>query len=517
MLEAECNKGGNLQISKRSNGFAPSFRLFKDAIAGIYSFSPFRKSNRIMKASETETLATDGSNLVQRIFTVKQNEDENWKKLREFVKIALPDLGSLQSRTRGEQTVTVFRDKKWPIEIDIHDMGSGIEQILMIACVLISRTKGSLILIETPEHHLHPGAQRTLLQFIRDNLGENQVLIATHSPIFLGQKDLSMHLVRKTNEGTKVRTVKELDDLSRALSELGSKNSDLLLADYVLFIEGPSDEKIIRAWGNKLGIDFDSKNIVGITISGSRNFDYYANSDVLEKISKSPIPYYFIIDRDEKSDDTIDKIKKKVPNVLVLERREIENYLLRPQHIVEAMREKAVGNQDIVEKLESPKVGDVGKLIVSEANKLRTFTLMKRIGEELGGGTYLPNNELESLIKEFEDTDQSTLTSSTIVKRIHETVSGIIGKRCSKDEIKSIVEKQVSILKEVWAEGPDEQEKKMKVVPGKEMLREVFAHFGLRFDKVKDGERIAKRMKESEIPNEIRQALKNLIDETSSK
>ena len=56
----------------------------------------------------------------------------------------------------------------------------------------------------------------------------------------------------------------------------------------------------------------------------------------------------------------------------------------------------------------------------------------------------------------------------------------------------------------------------MKVVPGEEILREVFAHFGLRFDKVKDGERIAKRMKESEIPDEIRQALKELIGGTSS-
>lgn len=491
-------------VVSKSDPWNFPFKQFQDLMHGTYSFSPFRRSQPVMEAKTTKNLANDGSNLVQRIYTMKQNEDENWRQLREFAQVALPDLGFLQSRSVEKNTVTVFRDKKWKFDIDIHDMGSGIEQLLMIACVLISKSQGSLILIETPEHHMHPGAQRTLLQFIRDNLKNNQILITTHSPIFLSQRDLEMHVVTKTNKGTKVKRIEELDDLSQALGELGSRNSDLLLADFVLFVEGPSDEKIIKTWAKTLKVNFDSRNIFCITIGGSRNFYYYANSDVLQRISlKSPIPHLFIIDKDEKSNGTIQKIQEQVKEKIhILERREIENYLLLPKYILETMRMKAKGNQGILEKLETVQPRDIEQLVSSKIDELKNIVLLKRIREEIGGGAFLLDAALENLIGETKGVDLNDM-----VDKIYKAISKTLSDKCSKKRIEIIVEQQTSIINKIWAEGKEE---KKRIVPGEDILKRVFENFGLRYDKVKDGERIAQQMKADEIPPEIKSILEKL-------
>lgn len=515
-LTASCSRKSDLrqaeEVRDRPRWNFP-FESFRDFAQSVYSFSPFRASKPQMEAKTTIDLATNGDNLAQRIFTVKQNEDENWRQLREFVKVALPSLGPLQSRTLENQTITRLRDNRWNIEIDLHDMGSGIEQLLIMACVLISKSR-NLILIETPEHHLHPGAQRTLLQFIQENLKNNQVLITTHSPVFLSQRDLSMHIVSKTGEGTKVRKVRELNDLALALSELGSRNSDLLLADFVLFVEGSSDEKIFKTWAKTLGVDFDSRNIFCMTIGGSRNFHYYANSDVLQRVSqKSPIPHLLVIDSDEKSENTIKKIQEQVKDVKLLERREIENYLLFPDHILETMHVKAKGNPEILKKLENVQPKDIEQLITSKIEDLKNVVLLKRIREEIGGTTFLPDNILGDLIQGTRDIDLNTLASrpyeiGELIDKIFGAVTETVNVKCSKDKIKEIVNHQVSILKEIWVKGNDE--KKRMIVPGEILLKYVFGSFGLKYDNVKDGERIAKLMKVGEIQPEIKSVIEKL-------
>lgn len=405
-------------------------------------------------------------------------------------------MGTLQSRVvQKNQTITVFKDKKWKIEIDLHDMGSGIEQLLMIACVLISRSKGSLVLIENPEHHLHPGAQRTLLQFIRDNLKNNQILITTHSPIFLSQKDLSIHIITKREEGTKIRKA-ELEGLSKALAELGSRNSDLLLADFVLFLEGPSDEKIIKSWAKTLDLDFNSANVFCVPIGGARNFYYYANSDVLRKVSSgSPIPHLFVIDRDEKSAETIRKIQEQIKNLHILDKREIENYLLMPKYILETARTKAQGNPDLLKKLETVNTRHIEQLISSEVQKLRKVVLFKRIREEIGGGTFVPDAALKELIEKLPDKNLRTL-----VDEFYNVTTKMTREKCSKSRIQTIVKKQISALDQTWKK----EEQKRSIAPGKEILKGIFGEFGFKYDEIKDGERIAGQMKKSEILDEIK-------------
>ena len=497
------------EIGNRTDGLTfddSPFRLFSSFIEKVYLFSIFRSSQRTLPANEAREMEPNGNNLVQRIFTIKNNEPKNWKDLQRFVELVLPNQGELESRVVGNNTETRFFDERLNIGIDIHDMGSGIEQLLMIACVMISRMKGSLILIESPEHHLHPGAQRALLHFIRSNLRGNQVLIATHSPVFLSQRDLGVHIVKLTKNWTEVKKADDLEDLSMALNALGSKNSDVLLADSVLFVEGNSDEKIIKAWARNLGIDFDSKNILCVKIGGGRNLNYYAKTDLLKKISlKSPVPYFFIIDRDEKSETTIKRIQDTVEKVCLLQCREIENCLLIPKYILETMRLKAKGDSQKSKLLDVVQVGEIEKNIAAAVDDMKDIIILKRLKEELGGGSFIPDEALEELIAK---TKGLPLEKKTDI--IYEAIDQNLDSKLGKSNIKNLFERQALIVESIWARG-DEKEKK-KTVPGEDVLTIVFQNFGLKYSKSKDGERIALQMKEDEIPGEVKSVIEELAE-----
>jgi predicted ATP-dependent endonuclease of OLD family len=56
-----------------------------------------------------------------------------------------------------------------------------------------------------------------------------------------------------SNERTKVDRVKETQTLGYVLEDIGARNSDVLLSDAVLFVEGPSDRDVLNAWSETLG------------------------------------------------------------------------------------------------------------------------------------------------------------------------------------------------------------------------------------------------------------------------
>jgi len=104
--------------------------------------------------------------------------------------------------------------------------------------------------------------------------------------------------------------------------------------------------------------------------------------------------------------------------------------------------------------------------------------------------------------------DAENVGLNDTVNKIYDAVNKTLNTKCNKARIKNIVESQVSIVNKIWKEGTNKE--KMKIAPGHEILQEVYAKFDLRYAKIKDGERISRRMKKSEIPTEIELIIKKL-------
>lgn len=150
-----------------------------------------------------------------------------------------------------------------------------------------------LLLIEEPELGLHPGAQRAAADRIRALVGRNrQVVIVTHSTTVIDEippeavrvvqvelTSLDPRKVSRTVVATpeswavtrglaspgdlvhdpiEVRDVSVRrwvsSDLSGLAGIMGVRPSDALIASRFLIVEGKSDEQVIRAWANALGI-----------------------------------------------------------------------------------------------------------------------------------------------------------------------------------------------------------------------------------------------------------------------
>jgi len=152
--------------------------------SSAYFFNPFRHSDPIVPVQLTYTLAQNGSNLAQVLNSINADDRDTFDEIERFVHGALPDVGRLQPPLiNNNLTHVVFRVPQGRYNIPLTDMGGGIEQLLMVATVLLTTNTENTIFVEEPESHLHAGAQRYLIEKLYD--GERQVFIATHSSTFI--------------------------------------------------------------------------------------------------------------------------------------------------------------------------------------------------------------------------------------------------------------------------------------------------------------------------------------------
>jgi predicted ATP-dependent endonuclease of OLD family len=128
--------------------------------------------------------------------------------------------------------------------LPLSQYGDGIQHLLMVAIKAAMNPRG-VFLVEEPETHLHPHLQRQLLWFLADRL-KSQVFVTTHSPVFLDSKKAN-RILRVTNDlSSEVKVVEAPMDYFEVLDDIGARASDILQANVVVWVEGPSDRILIR-------------------------------------------------------------------------------------------------------------------------------------------------------------------------------------------------------------------------------------------------------------------------------
>ena len=147
------------------------------------------------------------------------------------------------------KTINVrIADQYYPLD----SMGTGTGHIvLLIAAATIYPDR--LLCIEEPDAHLHPRLQRRVVNMLRD-IATAQIVVATHSAHCI---DLSLDYVLHVQElgsRSEVTTI-NYPTLFLKLSELGYRASDILQANCIVWVEGPSDRIFIRHWIRMLAID----------------------------------------------------------------------------------------------------------------------------------------------------------------------------------------------------------------------------------------------------------------------
>jgi predicted ATPase len=199
----------------------------------------------------TSLPSTNGEGLPGMLLSLLAPEAETFysardrlKRINEFLSDVLGRPSAQLLVPHNAQTVHVaLEDRVLPLS----HLGAGIEQVVLLAAIA-TEYSNSLLLLEEPDLFLHPTLQRQLLRHLHDST-TNTYLIATHSAAMLDTDYANVFRVDWTPDaGTRVNLVSQPGDRASLASSLGFRASDLVQANAVLWVEGPSDRIYIKRW-----------------------------------------------------------------------------------------------------------------------------------------------------------------------------------------------------------------------------------------------------------------------------
>lgn len=135
---------------------------------------------------------------------------------------------------------------------DLISGGSGFHQTMTLLAFLYGY-QPTTILLDEPDAHLHVNLQREILDYFKKKSAEKgvQFLIATHAEEFA--KGVDAHQILSLLKQVPTR-IESTPAVLRAMSDVSNEDiARLAGAPYMVYVEGESDERILRGWAEQCG------------------------------------------------------------------------------------------------------------------------------------------------------------------------------------------------------------------------------------------------------------------------
>ncbi|MFZ3082906.1 ATP-dependent nuclease [Rhodoferax ferrireducens] len=213
---------------------------------------------------------------------------------------------------------------------DIIAGGSGFHQTLTLLGFLHGY-KPTTILLDEPDAHLHVNLQREILDYFKQKSMElgTQFLIATHAEEFVRGVDASQIVSLLAQKPKRIQSTPEI---LRAMSEVSNEEITKAMSyPFVLYVEGESDERILRAWATQCGAQAAMDRVYFKTMDGGGKKNMKERADqhfaALQQIVPG-VSRLMLFDFDDAKDAFHPQPNN--PSLAEWKRKNIENYLLVP-------------------------------------------------------------------------------------------------------------------------------------------------------------------------------------------
>ena len=136
-------------------------------------------------------------------------------------------------------------------EKPIHEIGDGLQQVILITYLAFLNKRKTVFFVEEPELYLHAGLQRQLVEAMRtEEFRRHTYVFSTHSNHFLDlvflYEDIKLLSVIKHKVGD--HEIQEVKVPRRdLLVNLGVRDSSVFLTNATIWVEGVHDRRIIQA------------------------------------------------------------------------------------------------------------------------------------------------------------------------------------------------------------------------------------------------------------------------------
>jgi len=200
------------------------FRPLYDALSrmGFYNLNP--DEIRDLQPSDTgEVLHRDGRNLASVLNALGRDNPNARNRVVQFLSKVVPGIEDVTIRHVGKKETLEFHQRahadSGTIKFPAENMSDGTLRALGVLTALFQSTNGGakrvpLVGIEEPEMAVHPGAAGVLRDALRTAADTTQVIVTSHSPDLLDDKDVSddwILAVVSENGETKIGPLDEAD------------------------------------------------------------------------------------------------------------------------------------------------------------------------------------------------------------------------------------------------------------------------------------------------------------------